>query len=153
MLSKKRLAQQPPHSALDLPMMLKTFEQLDYPVKEYHILEFQRRLHKSKYPPLSQFDWSSFPVRFVEIMMANFVTTTSKVVLTQTSSDQMTTKLLIELHDGHQVESVIMRHETGRTTLCVSSQVGCKMGCTFCATGTMGIIGNLTAGEILEQVS
>jgi hypothetical protein len=39
-----------------------------------------------------------------------------------------------------------------RATLCVSSQVGCKMGCTFCATGTMGLSGNLTAGEILEQL-
>ena len=39
-----------------------------------------------------------------------------------------------------------------RATLCVSSQVGCNMGCTFCSTGTMGLKGNLTAGEILEQL-
>jgi adenine C2-methylase RlmN of 23S rRNA A2503 and tRNA A37 len=46
-----------------------------------------------------------------------------------------------------------MRHDGGRNTLCVSSQVGCKMGCTFCATGTLGELGNLTSGEILEQVA
>jgi adenine C2-methylase RlmN of 23S rRNA A2503 and tRNA A37 len=46
-----------------------------------------------------------------------------------------------------------MRHDGGRNTLCVSSQVGCKMGCTFCATGTLGELGNLTSGEILEQLA
>lgn len=50
-----------------------------------------------------------------------------------------------------QVESVIIKHQ-GRNTLCVSSQVGCQMACTFCATGTMGLTGNLMGGEIAEQV-
>ena len=59
----------------------------------------------------------------------------------------------MKLQDGHRVESVLMRHDGGRNTLCVSSQVGCKMGCTFCATGTLGELGNLTAGEILEQLA
>ena len=60
--------------------------------------------------------------------------------------------MVVELQDGHRVESVVMRHDKGRVTLCVSSQVGCKMGCTFCATGTLGELGNLTSGEILEQL-
>eukprot|EP00984_Skeletonema_dohrnii_P033789 scaffold31533_cov104-Skeletonema_dohrnii-CCMP3373.AAC.1 len=80
-----------------------------------------------------------------------FATITSKVQMHQTSADGTTTKLAVELQDGHVVESVLMRHE-GRCTLCVSSQVGCAMGCTFCATGTMGIRGNLSSGEILEQL-
>ncbi len=80
-----------------------------------------------------------------------FVTLTSKVQMHQTSADETTTKIAVELQDGHVVESVLMRHE-GRATLCVSSQVGCAMGCTFCATGTMGIRGNLCSGEILEQL-
>ncbi|KAL7496822.1 hypothetical protein ACHAWT_007111 [Skeletonema menzelii] len=80
-----------------------------------------------------------------------FETLTSKVQMHQTSADGTTTKLAVELQDGHVVESVLMRHE-GRCTLCVSSQVGCAMGCTFCATGTMGIRGNLSSGEILEQL-
>jgi adenine C2-methylase RlmN of 23S rRNA A2503 and tRNA A37 len=69
-----------------------------------------------------------------------------------------TIKLLVKLQDDHLVEAVIMRYggegrkASNRATLCVSSQVGCKMGCTFCATGTMGLSGNLTSGEILEQL-
>ena len=81
-----------------------------------------------------------------------FVTITSKIASQRTSEDGTTTKLAVELQDGHVVESVIMRHSNSRATLCVSSQVGCAMGCTFCATGTMGIRGNLCSGEILEQL-
>ena len=83
---------------------------------------------------------------------SEFVTMTSKIASQRTSKDGTTTKLAIELQDGHVVESVIMRHSNSRATLCVSSQVGCAMGCTFCATGTMGIRGNLCSGEILEQL-
>jgi hypothetical protein len=85
----------------------------------------------------------------------DFVTLTSKIQSRPTSSDGTTTKMAIELQDGHVVESVLMRHisEKGsRATVCVSSQVGCAMGCTFCATGTMGIRGDLCTGEILEQI-
>lgn len=62
-----------------------------------------------------------------------------------------TTKLLIKLQDGKLVESVII-YNKGYNTLCVSSQVGCRMACTFCATGTLGLSGNLWAGEIVEQL-
>ncbi|KAL7548533.1 hypothetical protein ACHAWF_011818 [Thalassiosira exigua] len=80
-----------------------------------------------------------------------FVTIASNVKARQTSRDGTTTKLAVELRDGHVVESVLMRHGK-RVTICVSSQVGCAMGCTFCATGTMGIRGDLSSGEILEQL-
>jgi len=69
----------------------------------------------------------------------------------RTSADGSTTKLVFELRDGHHVETVVMRHE-GRTTVCVSSQVGCQMGCAFCATGTMPTVGDLDATEIVEQL-
>jgi len=86
----------------------------------------------------------------------DFVTVTSKVALAKTSADGSTTKLAIQLHDGQLVESVLMRYTRtavgSRASLCVSSQCGCAMGCTFCATGTMGLSGSLTTGEILEQV-
>ncbi|CAJ1367798.1 unnamed protein product, partial [Effrenium voratum] len=75
----------------------------------------------------------------------------SKLSSSVTSADGSTTKMVLELWDGHKVESVIMRHED-RTTICVSSQVGCQMGCTFCATGTLPIVGDLDAGEIVEQL-
>mgnify|MGYP002395415478 CR=1 FL=1 len=63
-----------------------------------------------------------------------------------------TTKILFELHDGARIESVAMPRPTGRTTYCLSSQVGCRMGCVFCATGKMGIVRQLEAGEIVGQV-
>ena len=64
------------------------------------------------------------------------------------------TKLVLGLSDGQRVEAVHMPRRDGdpRVTYCVSSQVGCALGCTFCATGAMGIVRNLTAGEILGQV-
>ena len=82
-----------------------------------------------------------------------FALLTSSVDSVSTSGDSTTTKFVVRLQDGHRIESVLMRHDGGRNTLCVSSQVGCKMGCTFCATGTLGELGNLTAGEILEQLA
>lgn len=67
------------------------------------------------------------------------------------SSDGFTRKFLLELGDGARIETVLMRF-TGRVTACVSSQVGCAMGCVFCATGQMGYKRNLTAGEVVGQV-
>ena len=67
------------------------------------------------------------------------------------SSADTSTKHGFELADGRQVEGVFMPYED-RTTLCLSSQVGCAMGCTFCATGQMGIIRNLHSAEIVGQV-
>ena len=67
------------------------------------------------------------------------------------SKDRQTTKVLFELHDGYTIESVLM-HYRDRETVCVSTQVGCPVGCTFCATGKMGFFRNLTVGEIVEQV-
>lgn len=76
---------------------------------------------------------------------------TTTVLHEMTSSNKTTTKLLISLQDGHEVECVILRHMK-RRTICISSQVGCKMGCTFCATGALGYEYNLYAGEILQQL-
>lgn len=61
-------------------------------------------------------------------------------------------KLLLKTSSGMLIESVILRIATGRTTLCVSSQVGCAAACDFCATGKMGIAQNLSAAEILDQI-
>ena len=67
------------------------------------------------------------------------------------SKDERTIKALFVLPDDFRIESVLMRHE-GRNTVCVSSQVGCALACSFCATGRMGFKRNLTAGEIVSQV-
>eukprot|EP00435_Cladocopium_sp_Y103_P013636 s2978_g3.t1 len=99
-------------------------------------------------------------------LAANFMVVTSQVVQRHVSELDGTMKLLIRLQDGSEVEAVVIHH-TGeaehpeqrqadrcgeRDTLCVSSQVGCRLGCRFCATGTMGLLGNLWAGEIQEQL-
>ena len=62
-----------------------------------------------------------------------------------------TVKYLFRLHDGELIESVIMKYKYGYT-ICVSSQVGCKMGCSFCASGIAGFIRNLAPSEILSQI-
>ncbi|MEI7760037.1 MAG: 23S rRNA (adenine(2503)-C(2))-methyltransferase RlmN [Thermoleophilia bacterium] len=74
--------------------------------------------------------------------------------LTVTSEQQArdgTVKTLFLTHDGHPVEAVLMRYRDGRRSICVSSQSGCPLTCTFCATGTMQFGRNLTTSEILDQ--
>ncbi len=68
------------------------------------------------------------------------------------SISQQVNKTLFETADGERVEAVLMRFEAGWTSLCVSTQVGCGLGCTFCATGAVGLRRNLTADEISDQV-
>lgn len=65
-----------------------------------------------------------------EAILQNFVKFTTKVVERNESSKGDTTKLLIELQDGHRIETVIMRH-VSHSTVCVSSQIGCQMGCRY----------------------
>jgi 23S rRNA (adenine2503-C2)-methyltransferase len=67
------------------------------------------------------------------------------------SADGQTKKLAFSLRDGLKVEAVLMRY-SHRATVCVSTQVGCAMGCVFCATGQMGFRRNLSSGEIVAQV-
>ncbi|MGB8657201.1 MAG: 23S rRNA (adenine(2503)-C(2))-methyltransferase RlmN [Candidatus Zixiibacteriota bacterium] len=75
----------------------------------------------------------------------------AKLVKSQTSQKDLSEKSLFELSDGEKIESVLM-WEGNRVTVCVSTQVGCPLGCTFCATGKMGFKRNLTAGEIVDQI-
>ena len=78
-------------------------------------------------------------------------------VATRASDDGLTRKRLLRLEDGTLIEAVLMLYDPrgdsrGRATVCVSSQAGCAMGCSFCATGQAGFERNLTAGEILAQI-
>lgn len=68
------------------------------------------------------------------------------------SNQDGATKLVFQTENGLLIESVILRIDTGRTALCVSSQVGCAAACDFCATGKMGVAVSLSAAEILDQV-
>lgn len=115
-------------------------------------------------------DFSSipeFPRRIAAQVEKDLVRISSTVTSVHESVDG-TVKMLIKLQDGHEVETVIIdhtsqrddestdeddgKHANGRLTLCVSSQIGCRMACKFCATGTLGLSGNLMAGEIVEQL-
>jgi len=68
------------------------------------------------------------------------------------ASDRSTLKALITLTDGLKIETVLLQHNDGRNTVCVSSQVGCGLACQFCATGQMGFKRDLKTFEIVEQV-
>ncbi len=79
-----------------------------------------------------------------------FEITTLQTVIQQTSADG-TIKFLFELHDGFSIETVLMRHDYGNS-VCVTTQVGCRIGCTFCASTLGGLKRHLEPGEIVAQV-
>ncbi|MBM7701816.1 23S rRNA (adenine(2503)-C(2))-methyltransferase RlmN [Metabacillus iocasae] len=85
-----------------------------------------------------------------DLLKDNFSLTTLNTAVQQTSADG-TMKFLFELHDGYTIETVLMRHEYGNS-ICVTTQVGCRIGCTFCASTLGGLKRNLEAGEIVAQV-
>ncbi len=84
------------------------------------------------------------------LLNAHYLSQSVKVLKTIVSSDG-TEKYLFQLPDNNIVEGVLMKYKFGNT-LCVSTQVGCAMGCTFCASTMDGLVRNLTAGEMLGQV-
>jgi len=83
--------------------------------------------------------------------LAASVPFSSLTVETERESRDGTVKTLFRTADGHPVEAVLMRYRDGRRSLCLSSQSGCPLTCTFCATGAMAFGRNLTASEILDQ--
>lgn len=93
---------------------------------------------------------------FKEYLRENYIMESINILEVQNSKDE-TLKFLLELADGEKVELVLMRYfdqknSKKRNTLCISSQVGCQIGCAFCATGMEGFTRNLSASEILEEV-
>src|SRR5205807_10210266 len=75
----------------------------------------------------------------------------SPVITNRFTSSDGTQRYLLCLHDGQLIESVLIPRDD-RVTLCVSSQVGCALGCTFCLTGQLGLTRDLSSGEIVSQV-
>jgi 23S rRNA (adenine2503-C2)-methyltransferase len=73
-------------------------------------------------------------------------------IATHRKSEDQTDKLLLELADGQRIECVLLRDDRQHRTICISTQVGCAMGCVFCASGLDGVVRNLTTGEILEEM-
>ena len=93
---------------------------------------------------------TDLPAGFRAELTEKMVPLSSRIANRQVSSDE-TEKLLLRMADGKEIECVLMREENRRTA-CISTQVGCGMGCVFCASGMFGVSRNLQAGEILEQL-
>jgi len=90
------------------------------------------------------------PLRDAAAAALPILTVTPKKVLASSAKNAF--KAALTLADGNVIESVLMQPKPGLWTTCISSQVGCTMGCTFCATGKLGLMRNLTAEEITDQV-
>jgi 23S rRNA (adenine2503-C2)-methyltransferase len=97
-------------------------------------------------------DLTDLPTGLRDALAAAFSWSSVEPVFEQASADGETRKVLLQLHDGHRIETVLMPHHGARNSACVSTQAGCPMACAFCATGEMGLIRNLTPGEIVDQV-
>ena len=106
-------------------------------------------LHRQRVCDFEAMTNLSRPLR--EKLKNNYVISGCTIAKKLVSVYDNTVKYLFSLQDGEQIESVVMKYKYGYT-ICVSSQVGCKMGCTFCASGIAGFVRNLLPGEILSQV-
>ncbi|MBQ7653357.1 MAG: 23S rRNA (adenine(2503)-C(2))-methyltransferase RlmN [Clostridia bacterium] len=95
-------------------------------------------------------EMTNLPKSFISALSENYTAQGVKIVKKLTSKDG-TQKYLFALNDGNVIESVVMEYKYGKT-ICVSTQVGCRMNCAFCASGLDGLVRNLTAGEILSEV-
>jgi len=107
--------------------------------------------------PTSLDELRQLPLLVRDELAAQYAFSPAEEVRRVVSEDGETTKLLLRMSDGTLIETVLMQYpEPGerhpRSTVCVSTQAGCAMGCVFCATGQMGFERNLSAGEIVSQV-
>ena len=110
-----------------------------------------RQIYHALYTGIESFDAiTDLPLSLRQQLSENFSIFTSKID-TSLDDEDGNCKLRIELSDGLFTECMILSDGTDRKTICISSQVGCKMGCAFCRTADMGFRRNLTSGEILEQ--
>lgn len=118
---------------------------------KYRAKQFYKAIYQDF---ISDFDeLSTWSKELRELVKQDVVFSTLLSKKEQSSEDAKTIKIVFErISDKKRFETVLMRHDDGRNTVCVSSMIGCPVGCTFCATGNMGFIGNLTASEIVDQV-
>lgn len=96
-------------------------------------------------------EMSNLSVKFREKLAGEFVLNPLHIEKKQLSKKKDTAKYLFKLPDGNYIESVWMKYHHGNS-VCISSQVGCRMGCTFCASTLSGLARNLSAGEMLSQI-
>lgn len=123
------------------------FLQLKLPA--FRALQVYQWLHQKA---VSSFDeMKNLPKGLREDLAGQYAITSAEIVRKQVSQQDGTVKYLFRLSDGELIEGVLMKYHHGYS-MCISSQVGCKMGCTFCATGKSGFSRNLLPAEILSQV-
>lgn len=134
-------------------------------ILDYSLVELQSWMKENKEPAFRAkqiFEWMSkgiydfsgmknIPNSLKEKISEEFEIYIPKIIKKYESQKDGTIKMLLEYKDGNIIESVIMRYSYGNS-ICVSTQVGCRMGCKFCASTLGGRVRNLTAGEILGEV-
>ncbi len=147
---------------LDLPALTDLLKNWGEPA--YRARQIWQGLYKKFWNRPEEF--SNLPKALREKLAAELGFEILTPTLKLDSSDGQTRKTLFKLPDGRQIEAVLMRYDPSaiagqssdayegrsRQTLCISTQVGCAMGCTFCATGQMGFSRHLSSGEIVAQV-
>jgi 23S rRNA (adenine2503-C2)-methyltransferase len=132
---------------LDLPALTELVQGWGQPA--FRAKQIWQGLYKNIWVHPDEF--TNLPKALREKMAANLRFEILEPTLKLDSTDGQTRKTLFRLPDGRQIEAVLMRYDR-RRTLCISTQVGCAMGCTFCATGQMGFKRHLSSGEIVAQV-
>lgn len=130
------------------------FEELSDLLREinqpaYRAKQIWQGLYQNLWTDMSQF--SNLPLSLRDQLISQYTLGELRLEKELASTDGQTIKYLYRLEDGSAIETVLMAYQD-RNTVCISSQVGCAMGCKFCATGNMGFIRNLSSGQIIEQV-
>lgn len=131
----------------------KTREQLEIEMLELNQKKFRATqiftwIYEKKVDDFSKM--SDISLKFIPVLKEKYSMELPRIAVKQVASDG-TIKLLLELNDGAKVETVLMRYDYG-LAICVSSQVGCNMGCAFCASGLLKKQRDLTAGEMVSQI-
>ena len=116
---------------------------------EYRATQIWQGLYKHLYTSPAQF--TNLPLDLRRRLGEDFSFRSLEPLIHACSQDGETEKILFTTKDGRRIETVLMYYNK-RRTVCISTQAGCAMGCVFCATGQLGYHGNLSTGEILEQV-
>lgn len=122
---------------------LKSMGQQSFRAKQIFSWLYQKRVNSFD-------EMTDLSLELRDKLKENFVLDTLKLVKQQTASDE-TSKFLLECEDGALIETVLMKHDYGYS-VCVTSQVGCAMGCKFCASGLLKAKRNLSSGEIVNQI-
>ena len=133
------------HPPVDLDLLRSTLEDLGQPR-----FRFDQVWKWTSEGAKGYHEMSNLPAKLRDELTERVPFSTLTEVQRAEASDG-TVKLLLNTHDGRPIETVLMRYKDGRRSICVSSQSGCPLTCTFCATGAMKFGRNLTAWEILDQ--